>query len=69
MKKLKNNWRSHVSTLAGLFVAVVTAWTTIDFTTFNIETDWKKLIIPTLVAFGGWLTEIRKPTPTNEQQP
>jgi hypothetical protein len=67
MKKLKNNWRSHVSTLAGLFVAVVTAWTTIDFTTFNIETDWKKLIIPSLIAIGGWITKINTPVASNEK--
>lgn len=67
MKKLKNNWRSHVSTLAGLFVAIVTAWTTIDFTTFNIETDWKKLIIPSLIAFGGWITKLNTPATPKEQ--
>ena len=58
MKKLINKYKSEISTLAGLLVAVGTAWSTIDFSTFIFSTDWPKLIIPTMIAIGGYITQI-----------
>ena len=58
MKKLINKYKSEISTIAGLLVAVGTAWSTIDFSTFIFGNDWPKLIIPTMIAIGGYLTQI-----------
>ena len=58
MKKFISKYKSELSTLAGLLVAVGTAWSTIDFTIFVISKDWPKLIIPTMIAIGGYVTQI-----------
>ncbi len=58
MKQLLKKYKSEVSTLAGLLVAVGTAWSTIDFTIFEVSKDWPKLIIPTMIAVGGYVTQI-----------
>jgi hypothetical protein len=58
MKNILYKYKSEISTLAGLLVAVGTAWSTIDFSTFEVSKDWHKLIIPTMIAIGGYVTEI-----------
>jgi hypothetical protein len=58
MKKIKENWQSHTSTIIGGIVAIATAWSTIDMSTFDISKDWFKLIIPAIIALGGYLTKI-----------
>jgi len=58
MKNLLYKYKSEISTLAGLLVAVGTAWSTIDFTTFVVSKDWPKLIIPAMIAIGGYVTKI-----------
>jgi hypothetical protein len=58
MKKIINKYKSELSTIAGLLVAVGTAWSTIDFTTFIFSKDWPKLVIPTMIAIGGYVTQI-----------
>lgn len=58
MKKIKENWQSHISTAMGFIVAISTAWSTIDMSTFDISKDWFKLIIPAIIALGGYLTKI-----------
>ena len=58
MKQLIKKYKSEISTLAGLLVAVGTAWSTIDFSTFIFTTDWPKLIIPAMIAVGGYVTKI-----------
>jgi hypothetical protein len=58
MKKIKENWQSHTSTIIGGIVAIATAWSTIDMSTFDITKDWNKLIIPAIIALGGYLTKI-----------
>jgi hypothetical protein len=58
MKKIKENWQSHTSTIIGGIVAIATAWSTIDMSTFDITKDWNKLIIPAVIALGGYLTKI-----------
>jgi len=56
--KIKENWQSHTSTIIGGIVAIATAWSTIDMSTFDITKDWNKLIIPAIIALGGYLTKI-----------
>jgi hypothetical protein len=58
MKKIKENWQSHTSTIIGGIVAIATAWSTIDMSTFDITKDWVKLIIPAVIALGGYMTKI-----------
>ena len=58
MKKIKQNWQSHTSTIIGGIVAIATAWSTIDFSTFEFSKDWHKLIIPAIIALGGYFTKI-----------
>jgi hypothetical protein len=59
MKQLKNNWESKLSTLMGFIVAVSTAWITIDWTIFDIQKEYPKLILSALIAIGGYLTKIK----------
>ena len=59
MKKIKENWQSHISTIIGAIVAIATAWSTIDMSNFDISKDWKLLIIPAVIALGGYLTKIK----------
>lgn len=58
MKKIIDNWQNHTSTLIGGIVAVATAWSTIDLSSFDLNTDWKLLIIPAVIALGGYVTKI-----------
>lgn len=58
MKKIKQNWQSHTSTIIGGIVAIATAWSTIDFSTFEFSKDWHKLIIPAIIAIGGYVTKL-----------
>jgi hypothetical protein len=62
MKKIKENWQSKLSTIMGLIVAISTAWITIDWTLFDIEKEYPKLILSALIAVGGYMTKIK----TNE---
>ncbi len=59
MTKIKRNWRSYFSTLMGLVVAVATAWSTIDFSVFDFSKDGVKLILPAIIAIGGYLTKLK----------
>lgn len=58
MKKIKENWQSQTSTIIGGIVAIATAWSTIDFSTFEFSKDWHKLIIPAMIAIGGYVTKL-----------
>ena len=58
MKKIKENWQSQTSTIIGGIVAIATAWSTIDFSTFEFNKDWHKLIIPAIIAIGGYVTKL-----------
>ncbi len=57
-KLIKKNWRSYFSTVMGAVVAIATAWSMIDFSTFDFSEEWEKLIIPALIALGGYLTKL-----------
>jgi hypothetical protein len=58
MKNILYRYKSEISTFAGLLLAVGTAWSTIDFSTFEASKDWHKLIIPAMIAIGGYVTKI-----------
>jgi hypothetical protein len=58
MTKLKAKWRSYFSTVMGAVVAIATAWSMIDFSNFDFSEEWEKLIIPALIALGGYLTKL-----------
>lgn len=51
-------YKSELSTIAGILVAIGTAWSTIDFSTFEFGKDWHKLIIPAMIAIGGYVTKL-----------
>jgi len=51
--------RSRLATLGGLLVSIATAYTVIDFNTFDIKKDWVKLIIVGLPAIGGFFSRIK----------
>lgn len=69
MKTIIKKYKSEVSTFAGLLVAVGTAWSTIDFSSFQIGKDWPNLIIPTMIAVGGYVTQITvKDNESNESK-
>ena len=59
---MKKNWESKLSTLMGFIVAIATAWITIDWTTFDINKEYPKLILSALIGIGGYMTKIN----TNE---
>lgn len=58
MTKIKAKWRSYFSSVMGAVVAIATAWSTIDFGSFVFSKDWHMLIIPGLIALGGFLTKL-----------
>jgi len=59
MKKIKQNWESKLSTLMGFIVAISTAWITIDWTVFDINKEYPKLILSALIGIGGYMTKIK----------
>jgi hypothetical protein len=59
MKKIRQNWESKLSTLMGFIVAISTAWITIDWTVFDINKEYPKLILSALIGIGGYLTKIK----------
>ena len=59
MRKIKENWQSKLSTLMGIIVAISTAWITIDWTTFDINKEYPKLILSALIGVGGYMTKIK----------
>jgi hypothetical protein len=55
---MKKNWESKLSTLMGFIVAIATAWITIDWSTFDINKEYPKLILSALIGIGGYMTKI-----------
>jgi uncharacterized protein with HEPN domain len=55
---LKKNWESKLSTLIGFIVAIANAWITIDWSTFDINKEYPKLVLSGLMAIGGYMTKI-----------
>jgi hypothetical protein len=60
-KQQMKNWQSHIATIAGLLTALGTAWSTIDFSIFEWPKDAPKLILPGMIALGGYLTKLNLP--------
>ena len=60
MKKIKQDWRSILSTIMGGLVGVAAAWMTIDWASFDIYKEWPKLVLSALIFLGGYLTEVIK---------
>jgi hypothetical protein len=58
MKRIKENWQSKLSTIMGFIVAISTAWITIDWTSFDIQKEYPKLILSALIAVGGYMTKL-----------
>lgn len=58
--RLRKNIHDWGATVAGILMALGTAWGTIDFSTFDIKTDWKRLIIPTMIALGGYFSKFKQ---------
>jgi len=58
MKEIKENWQSHLSTIIGGVMAIANAWITIDWSTFDINKEYPKLILSGLMAIGGYMTKI-----------
>jgi hypothetical protein len=59
MKKIKENWQSHLSTVIGGIMAIANAWITIDWSTFDINKEYPKLVLSGLMAIGGYMTKIK----------
>ena len=59
MKNILYKYKSEISTFAGLLVAVGTALSTIDFSTFNWQTEWPKVFVSIMIAVGGYVTQIK----------
>ena len=59
MNKIKQNWESKLSTAMGFIVAIATAWITIDWTVFDINKEYPKLILSALIGIGGYMTKIK----------
>ena len=59
MNKIRQNWESKLSTLMGFIVAISTAWITIDWTVFDINKEYPKLILSALIGIGGYMTKIK----------
>lgn len=66
MKKIKQDWRSHVSTAMGLIVSIANAWITIDWTVFDIHKEYPKLVLSALIAIGGYVTSLNKNNASNK---
>jgi hypothetical protein len=55
MTKKKLDWyANHGATIAGISVAIASAWMTIDFSTFDIKKEWPKLVLSAIIAAGGY---------------
>jgi hypothetical protein len=59
MNKIRQNWESKLSTLMGFIVAISTAWITIDWTVFDINKEYPKLVLSALIGIGGYMTKIK----------
>lgn len=55
-KKFMADWGA---TLAGLVVAIATAWSTINWKEFDITKEYPHLIITALIAAGGYLSTFK----------
>ncbi len=59
-------FRSRLSTVLGVLVAIATAWTTIEWSTFDWSRDYMKLVLSAVIAIGGVVTRVK--STSNENQ-
>lgn len=60
MKKFtKDWWADHSATVAGILVALGSAWSTIDWKEFDITKEWPHLLITAAIALGGYLSQFK----------
>lgn len=59
-KKLKESIRDWGATIAGIAVALGTAWSTIEWSTFDIKRDYMKLVVSALIALGGYFSKFKQ---------
>jgi len=61
MKKLNKNQKSTIITILGLFSALATALTIVDFSTFNWSNpnDLMKLFVVAMPVIGGYFTTFK----------
>lgn len=59
MIKIKENLNDWSATIAGLLVAIGTAYSTIDWTNFNIKKEWPRLLISAAIAIGGYISKFK----------
>ena len=59
MKDIIKKYKSELSTLFGAFVAIATAWQSIDWDNFEFNSgNVSKLLISAIIALGGYMTSI-----------
>lgn len=59
MKKIIKQYKSELSTLFGAFVAIATAWQSIDWEHFEFNSgNISKLLMSAIIAIGGYMTSI-----------
>lgn len=63
----KNKQTSLAATILGVSVAIANAWITIDWNNFNINTEYPKLLLSAVIAYGGYKSRIKTNTDDIEQ--
>lgn len=58
----KNKKADFAATTLGLLAAIANAWITIDWSNFNFENEYPKLILSGIIALGGYVSKIKQPT-------
>jgi hypothetical protein len=58
-REVKNKLADHSATIVGVTIAITSAWMTIDWTTFDINKEWPKLVLSAIIAAGGYFSTIK----------
>lgn len=58
--KIKNNIHDWGATIAGIVTGGISALVWIDWNTFDVERDWKKLLISFAIGAGGYFSKFKK---------
>lgn len=67
--KLKKNIHNWGATVAGIIVAIATAWSTVEWSTFDWKRDYMKLVLSAIIAIGGYISTFKKPELPKEDEP
>jgi len=60
MKKLTKEFMADWgATIAGILVALGSAWATIDWKEFDINKEWPHLLITAMIALGGYFSQFK----------